>query len=154
MGFRAVGACLFARAPVRAEAADGGAGVATVVVPPADVVLPYVFRSAAGTDTSETHKHASICTCLLLLLAHWQVNQPFSTVPLAKCIGQARRRQQQSLGTAPVSAVVALSVLLASLSTGAGAVAAAALVAFSDGIAAVTDSSSSDCNDMHTVAEH
>ena len=43
---RAVGPCPLASAPVRAEAADGGAGVATVVVPPDDVVLPYVFRSA------------------------------------------------------------------------------------------------------------
>lgn len=43
----AVGACpLEAAAPARAVAAECGAGVATVVVPPADVVLPYLLTSA------------------------------------------------------------------------------------------------------------
>jgi len=60
-----------AAASVRAEAAEGGAGVATVVVPPAEVVLPYLLISAQGTDRQVANRQLCIATA-------WDVAEPYT----------------------------------------------------------------------------
>ena len=47
--------CTGAAASERATAAEGGAGVATVAVPPADVVLPYLLTSAGWRTLLAAH---------------------------------------------------------------------------------------------------
>lgn len=55
---------LMAAAPARAVAAECGAGVATVVVPPAEVVLPYLLISAlqrqSGVDEQGKEKTENV----------------------------------------------------------------------------------------------